>query len=200
MRHRAQVAHHTKGRLRIRVPSGKGKPAVLEEISRSLSPIPGVNEVTINEAIGTITVLYDPHRHIDFHSHLSHGEGFHQTTLHLAPPDPAPPASEIDEAMDMLEKEAEFLSSHSHGAKVVFEMLKKVDISLKRATDNNLDLKLLAPLVLAVYGFLELGFEAGTPVWLTLGLFSFNHFITLHTQTPPTHPTPPKPPKLSKPR
>jgi hypothetical protein len=92
----------------------------------------------------------------------------------------------------MLEKEAEFLSSHSHLAKVVFDALRKFDIGLKKATDNNVDLKVLTPLALAVYAFMELGLEAATPVWLTLGVFSFNHFVTLHTHPPTTHPDPHK--------
>ncbi len=115
----------------------------------------------------------------------------------MTPPPPSGPVTEVDEAMEMLEKEAEFLSSHSHSAKVVFEALKQFDIQLKKATDNNLDLKVLAPLGLAVYAFLELGFEAATPVWLTLGVFSFNHFVALHTQPPATCPTPP-PQKFNK--
>jgi hypothetical protein len=190
MRHRAHIAHHTKGRLRIRVPSAKGDPAALEKIRNALSPVNGVNEVVVNEAIGTITVHYDPDRHVDFHRHLSETEGSHHEHL-LVPPPPTPgPISEVDEAMEMLNKEAEFLSSHSHSAKVLFDMLRRFDAGLKKATDNNVDLKVLAPLGLAVYAFLELGFEAATPVWLTLGVFSFNHFVTLHTQTPTTHPTP----------
>jgi hypothetical protein len=52
-----------------------------------------------------------------------------------------------------LNKEAEFLSSHSHSAKVLFDMLRKFDAGLKKATDNNVDLKVLAPLGLAVYAF-----------------------------------------------
>jgi hypothetical protein len=193
MRHRAHVAHHSKGRLRIRVPSAKGDPAALEEIRRTLSPVPGVSRVDVNEAIGTITVHYDPAKHVDFHGHLAHAEGSHQEMLHVAPPPPALPAlTEVDEAMEMLEKEAAFLSSHSHAANVLFEGLRKFDIELKKATDNNLDLKVLAPLGLAIYAFLELGFEAATPVWLTLGVFSFNHFVTLHTTTPTTCPPPPR--------
>ena len=192
MRHRAHVAHNTKGRLRIRVPSAKGDPAALEEIKRSLSPLPGVSEVKISEATGTVTVLYDPARHIDFHNHLASAEASHQETLHVSAKPPAPVLSEVDEAMDMLEKEAEFLSSHSRGAKALFDALRKFDIGLKKATDNNVDLKVLAPLGLAVYAFMELGFEAATPVWLTLGVFSFNHFVTLHTHPPTTHPDPHK--------
>jgi hypothetical protein len=197
MRHKAHVAHHTKGRLRIRVPSAKGNPEALEEIKRSLTPITGVSEVTVNDAIGTITVKYDPDAHVDFHRHLSEAQGSHQELLHMPPPPEkeAGPISEVDEAMEMLEKEAEFLSSHSHAAKVVFEGLRRFDAGLKKATDNNIDLKVLAPLGLAVYAFMELGFEAATPVWLTLGVFSFNHFVTLHTQTPTTHPAPPSLPR-----
>ena len=186
MRHRAQVAHHTKGRLRLRVPSAKGDTAALEEIRNSLSPIFGVREVIVNEAIGTITVHYDPNLHVDFQKHLNEAGGSHQDRLHVPPP--APPVSEVDEAMEMLEKEAEFLSSHSHSAKVLFDLLRKFDVGLKRATGNNIDLKVLAPLGLAAYAFIEMGFEAATPVWLTLGVFSFNHFVTLHTQAPTTHP------------
>jgi len=194
MRHRAHVAHHTKGRLRIRVPSAKGNAAALEEIKRSLDPVPGVSEVTVNEAIGTVTVIYDPKRHPDFHAHLNTSEGSHQDTIQLPPaPSKSGPVTEVDEAVEMLEKEAEFLASHSHSAKVIFESLKKLDAELKKATNNNLDLKVLTPLALAVYAFMELGLEAATPVWLTLGVFSFNHFVTLHTQMPPTHPKPPVP-------
>ena len=197
MRHRAHVAHHSRGRLRIRVPSAKNNPEALEEIKRSLAPIPGVSEVTLNESIGTITVHYDPNRQPDFHAHLSGAEGSHQETMQLSrPPSPshAGPVTEMDEAMEMPEKEAEFLSSHSHSAKVVFDMLRKFDIELKKATDN-VDLKVLAPLGLAAYAFMQLGFEAATPVWLTLGMFSFNHFVSLHTETPTTHPKPPVSPQ-----
>jgi hypothetical protein len=190
MRHRAHVAHHTKGRLRIRVPSAKGDPEALEQIRRSLEPVAGVSEVMVNEAIGTITVHYDPDQHADFHHHLAHAAGGHQEMLEVKPPSLPTPLSEVDEAVEMLEKEAEFLSSHSHAAKAVFDGIRKCDVALKKATDNNLDMKVLAPAALAVYAFMELGFEAATPVWLTLGLFSFNHFVTLHTQTPTTHPSP----------
>jgi hypothetical protein len=195
MRHKAHVAHHTKGRLRIRVPSAKGDPAALQEIARTLSPVMGVSEVIVNETTGSITVHYDGDRHIDFHRHLSESEGSHQEMMHLQPAEPKPLASEVDEAVEMLEKEAEFLASHSHSAKVLFELLRKFDVELKKATDNNVDLKVLAPLALAVYTFAQMGFEAATPVWLTLGLFSFNHFVTLHTTAPTTHPAPKQPRK-----
>jgi hypothetical protein len=81
----------------------------------------------------------------------------------------------------MIEKEAEFLASHSHTAEALFKFGRQVDHEVKKATGNTVDLKVLTPLALAIAVFLELGASAATPVWLTLGLFSFNHFVELHT-------------------
>ena len=181
MRHKAHIAHHVKGRLRMRVPSAKGDLAALEAIKRTLTPLTGVHEVVVNAATGSITVHYDPKRHDDFHEHLT-GDGHHQDVM--AVPEP-PKLSEVDELEEMLEKEAEYLAAHSHSAKVVVEFIRKCDIELKKVTDNQLDLKVITPLGLAVYAFMALGFEAATPVWLTLGLFSFNHFVDLHTHHDP---------------
>jgi hypothetical protein len=177
MRHKAQIAHHAKGRLRVRVPTAKGNPQALEEIRKSFASLTGVESVSVNAAIGTVTVIYDPDKHEDFHEHLT-GEGHHQKVVDV----PAPPKfSEVDEVAEVLEKEAEYLSSRSHTAKALIDALKGFDRGLKKATGNQVDLKVLTPLGLAVYAFLELGFEAATPVWLTLGIFSFNHFVELHT-------------------
>lgn len=163
--------------MRLRIPTAKGNLRALEAIKKTLTPLEGVHEVSVNEAIGTITINYDPKRHADFHKHLT-GEGHHKAAMHLPEP---PKLSEVDEMAETLEREAEYLSSHSHSAKVLFDLVRKFDLGLKRVTDNQIDLKVLAPLGLAVYVFVEMGVEASTPVWLTLGLFSFNHFIDLHT-------------------
>ena len=84
----------------------------------------------------------------------------------------------------MIEHEAEFLAEHSDFAKAIFDWVNALDRSVKRATNNSIDFKVIAPLVLAVGAFLELGVTASTPVWLTLGLFSFNHFVDLHIPPP----------------
>jgi hypothetical protein len=180
MSHRAHVAHHSKGRLRLRVPSAKGDSASLQKIAQSLAPIPGVREVTLNEILGTITIHYESQEPADFCRHLTKGEGTHRAAFQVPVP-----TTEADEAIEMWEKEAAFLAEHSHSAKLFFGLFKRLDTELKKATNNNVDLKVMAPLGLAIYAFLELGFEVATPVWLTLGLFSFNHFITIHTPSSP---------------
>jgi hypothetical protein len=108
---------------------------------------------------------------------------------------------------EMIEHETVFLAQHSHSAKILLDWTAALDRHVKRMTDNAIDLKVLAPAALAVGAFLELGVTAATPVWLTLGLFSFNHFIAIHShpqandgQKPDEQPAavPPERPKASK--
>lgn len=176
MRHAAHVAHHSRGRLRIRVPSAKGNSVALEAIRQSLANVSGVQEVTVNESIGTLTILYDPRDHGDFHQRLS-AETSENHVVWVPPPRMA----DLEDVDEMIEHEVEFLAQRSHSAKAILDWSNALDQSVKRLTDNNLDLKVLVPLALAVGVFMELGVSAATPVWLTLGLFSFNHFIDLHT-------------------
>jgi cation transport ATPase len=161
--------------MRIRVPSAKGDPAALEEIRRAMASVSGVNAVTVNEALGTVTVNYDPSKHDEIHHHLTADES-HQKVKVAG----CPKLSDLHEVDEMFEKEAEFLARHSHTARVLLDSLNQIDNGIKKATGNAVDLKVIAPLALAVGVFMELGVAAATPVWLTLGLFSFNHFIDLH--------------------
>ena len=176
MRHAAHVAHHSRGRLRISVPSAKGNAAALEIIRKSLANVHGVREVEVNEPIGSVTIHYDARHHSDFHQHLAKETTSHDVVC-VAPPC----LREMENVGDMIEHEAVFLAQHSHSAKALVDWTAALDRGVKRMTDNAIDLKVLAPAALAVGAFLELGMTAATPVWLTLGLFSFNHFIAIHS-------------------
>jgi len=185
MRHKAHVAHHSRGRLRIRVPAAKGNAAALESIRQSLAGVSGVQEVVVNEAIGSVTIHYDPRHHPDFHAHLASETCPQQAVSVEAPP---PKLQDMEELDEMIEHEAAFLAQHSHSAKAIFDWANGIDGGIKRMTGNAVDLKVLAPLALAVGAFMELGITASTPIWLTLGLFSFNHFVDLHSHPITTDP------------
>jgi hypothetical protein len=166
----AQVAHHVRGRIRVRFSGAKGDRRFLESIQQSISPLPGVQSVEISQSTGCIVVHYDQSAHRDFHQTLiEHG-------LALAPPE----VSEVDAIAANIEHEAEFLSQHSETARRVVDFVKQIDHGLKCATGNTLDLRVLLPLGLAVYSFLELESDITTPLWVTLGIFSFNSFVSLH--------------------
>jgi cation transport ATPase len=186
MAHKAEIAHHVRGRIRMKVPSAKGDEGALAQIAEALKAIPGVHGVAANTATGSVVVEYDPHCHFDFHQTLElHGKE------HLALPQRAP-VTEADELANTIEEEAKFLAEHSHVARAIIEFCKAMDRGVKQATGNAIDLKVLFPLGLAVYTFLELGFEAATPVWLTLGFFSLNHFVDMHSHSGGDEATPPE--------
>jgi hypothetical protein len=175
MRHRLRTVHHTKGRLRLKVPAARANPAVFEEICRSISSCPGVTGVRTNLRTGSILVQYSSKAGIDFHEQLTdHGE---KTGGFLLEP---PELTEVDEMAHRIELEAEFLSQHSETARVIVDSVKRLDTRLKLATHNTVDLKVLLPMGLAVYSVAEIGLEASTPLWVTLGIFSFNSFVALH--------------------
>lgn len=177
MPHDAHVAHHTKGRIRVRLPSAKGDHAALEKVKKALVPVPGVQSVDVNATTGSVLIHYDSAKHDDFHAALSlHAEERNLFTL-------APPRlSEIDEIAETLQREAEFLAERSETAKSIVDFFTSLNREVKNATNNAVDLRVLLPLGLAVYSFFAIEGELATPLWVTLGIFSFNSFVGLHHQ------------------
>ena len=175
MAHRAHVAHHMRGRMRLKLPAGKDNAPLLGRIKQSLSPLPGIRRVDVNPTTGSVVVEYDADQHDDFHAFLGQlAEREH--LFSLAPP----PVSMAEDIETKIEQEAEFLAGHSRTARVVVQFFLRVNRELRQATDNNLDLKVLFPLTLAVYSLLHRRSAVATPLWVTLGVSSFNAFIALH--------------------
>jgi hypothetical protein len=182
MAHAARVVHHVRGRIRLKMSNAKDAPHVLNEIKESLLPLHGVWKVDVNASTGSVVVHYDASVHDDFHDHLAqHGES---SGLYSMAPVDAPELTEVDDIARRIQAEAEFLSAHSDTAKAVVGFFGQLDREVRRATSNTLDLKVLLPLGLAIYSFLEVGIEMATPMWVTLGIFSFNSFVSLHAHPP----------------
>jgi cation transport ATPase len=179
MLHDAHVAHHTKGRIRLRLPNAKRDHAALEKVKRALAPMPGVQSVDVNPTTGSVVIQYDPAKHDDFHEALS-GHAEEQNLFTLAPPR----LSEVDEIAETIQKEAEFLAARSETAKSIVDFFTGLNREVKNATNNSVDLQVLLPLGLAVYSFFAIEGELATPLWVTLGIFSFNSFVSLHHHPP----------------
>ena len=183
MREYAKVVHSVPGRVRIKIPAAKRNPHLLPKIKHSLASVRGVRDVAIQPASNSVVVHYTGHPDTQFQDALAdHGRS--TGLFDLA----APELSEVDEIVDALQREAEFLSTRSQLARSVMNATKSLDIALKKATNNNIDLKVLLPIGLAVYTVLEFGAEASTPLWVTLGIFSFNSFVALHPPLPDDKP------------
>ena len=176
-KYRIHTAHHTPGRMRLTVENLKNHPESLEEIRKAIAPMQGVRRVEVNAATGSVTVHYDPALYSQFHDQLR-AQGKASGTFDLDPPT----IGEGGEMIKSVQEEAAFLSRHSDTARTIVNVFDSLNQFVKRATDNNVDLKVLLPLGLAVYSFLEVGTEVSTPLWVTLGIFSFNSFVALHTR------------------
>jgi hypothetical protein len=176
MTHQGRVAHHIPGRIRVSVSNARGNESILREIRDSILRAPGVECVDTNAVTGTVLVHYEPALHEHFHRRLSaHWEQAGLGTL-------APPAiTEVDELEEKVEQEAEFLAAHSSLAHAVVNVVRRFDRTIKIATGNMLDLRVLLPLALAVWAFFKSGSKLSTPLWVTLGLSAVNSFVALHS-------------------
>lgn len=179
MKHKAHIAHHTHGRTRMKVPSGKGNPVVLEQFQQALAAVPGIERVETNPDTGSVIVHYDPRLKVEFECALCQ----HLETHHHHEPEHAAvtrPGDEVEDAMAKIQAEAEFLAQHSESAKALVDLCKNLDRQIKVQTNNAVDLKIVLAGGLTVYTFFAIGATAATPMWVTLALFGLNHFAELH--------------------
>jgi hypothetical protein len=176
-----KIEHQVPGRVRMKIPAGKGNPELLKQISETFAVIPGIEHVTVNPTTGSVVLFYDTDRHDEFHGtfrgHVeahgggnggASGEGHHGAD------------TELDKLTNSIEAEAEFLARHSHTARAVVDFVKKLDREVKLATNNNLDLKIVFAVGIICLTVFEVGATAATPVWVTLAIFTVNHFIQMH--------------------
>jgi hypothetical protein len=177
-----EVAHATRGRVRLKIPAAKRNPDLLNQIKIAFECIPGIDAIEVRQNSGSILIFYDPDHHPDIASLFVSLSQTTDAPVDMAPHAAAhrPPPTKVDELTGSIEAEAEYLAEHSAVARSVVEMVKQLDRQLKRSTGNNVDLKIMIPIILAGFTFLEIGAAAATPMWVTLAIFSMNHFVELH--------------------
>jgi hypothetical protein len=188
-RHAAELAHHAPGRVRLKLAAARNNPALLNQIRDAFAAIPGVDAVIVKAATGSLVIHYDPEHHPDLASLFTSLDGSAApAALPMASAvqagsaqasKPRIPATDLDKKIDAIEQEAEYLAEHSHLARSIVDGVKALDRGIKRSTNNTVDLKILTPLGLAALTFIEIGAAAATPMWVTLAIFSLNHFVEL---------------------
>jgi cation transport ATPase len=180
MKVKLQIAHQVPGRIRMKIPSAKGNSAMLEEIQKTFSAIPGIEQVVVNPETGSVVLRYDADQHDHFHAGFTHHlDQHHEGHGHVHH---RPPSNEIDALARKIADEAEFLAEHSDAAKVVVDFCRHCDREIKVATGNMMDLKMVLCVGLVGFMIFEVGAAAATPVWVTLTLFGLNHFIEMQSE------------------
>jgi hypothetical protein len=172
------IAHQVPGRIRLKIPSAKGNADLLAQIKETFGVIPGIENIDINPMTGSVVLFYDIDQHHEFHGALRQNVGGAPPEMHR------PPNSEIDDLADKIEREAEFLAEHSHAARAVVDFFKEADRQIKVVSGNTIDLKIVLAAAIIGFTLFEVGAGAATPVWVTLVVFSLNHFIEMHATGP----------------
>ncbi len=175
-RHQTRIVHATRGRVRLKIPAAQNNPELLHQVKAAFEGHHGIDTVEVREASGSLVISYDPDHHPDL------GGLFASLGKKTDSPIMLPPPTKVDEMTSTVEEEAEFLAEHSALARAVVDQVKALDLYVKRMTGNNLDLKILVPITLACITFMEIGALGPTPMWVTLTIFSINHFVALHAR------------------
>ena len=152
----------------------------MKQIGEIFEIIPGIEEITVNPTTGSVVLHYDTDRHDEFHGsfqqHYSALGGAHRSInggMRGAETD-------LDKLTKSIETEAEFLARHSHSARAIVDFVKMLDREIKITTNNNVDLTIIFAVGVIALTVLQVGPTAATPVWLTLAIFTVNHFIEMH--------------------
>jgi copper chaperone CopZ len=142
-------------------------------VQRAIEGLQGVQSVRVNPASSSIVIGYSPCDTV-FHLRLQDDPTVN-SWLRLDGEEAL--LVEINEAVSA---GARYLRSHSRLAEAIVSAAEDLDSNLRRASDGYLDLKVLLPLGVAAASSMHKARSRGTPVWLTLGTFAFNAFLSLH--------------------
>jgi Heavy metal associated domain 2 len=170
----AHVAHHIPGRIRLKMPGSGDAQHLLEQVQRAISLIPEVNRIDVNRTTGSIVVEYDPAHFKTMLAHATRATA-QQGLVRLVTPE----AAGIDAVLGYAQSELRDLAHYSMTAKQIMTLLRRANLEVKHATGNALDLRTLLPLCLSAYSLVT-DKNKPSPLWVTLFIFSFNAFVSLH--------------------
>ena len=161
----AEQKHHVPGRLRLRVPSARRDPALLDSIRERLARAPGATAVDANSTTGALIVQYDPAKYADFPQTLS-SFAREQGILDFDP------------------------SSDSNGAeksiadRALGTALSSADRVVKTGTANAVSLRELMPFGIAAWAVLFVDRALAASEWLNWLQFAVSSYFDLHADEP----------------
>lgn len=175
----AQVVHHVPGRMRIKVPFLKDLSVDPQQVNELLLPIDGLRKVDFSPITGSVLLHYDPEMYEDFSRQLAE---YIQTSMGLG----LVPAGSRNGSGRLNSGHSGRLATgvgDTQLARHIKGLCGQLNQEIRIATDDAADLKSLLPLGLAAIALLNIGSAATTPLWVTLGIFSFTSFAILSTDT-----------------
>jgi len=175
--HPVRIAHHMPGRMRLKVLGVPGEQDFFVTVKKVIANLEGVQSVRVNAASSSIVIDYSPADTV-FHFRLQDDPDVN-AWLRLQGDDAL--LAGVDDAV-VAGTHHHYLAQHSRLAEDLVAGAEQLDVKLRRASDGYIDLKLLLPLVFAAATSMRQTRGRGTPMWLSLGTFAFNTFLSLHRE------------------
>jgi Heavy metal associated domain 2 len=172
----ARVVHHIPGRMRIRMPSLKDLSTSTKQMNDLLLPVEGLRQVDFSPITGSVLLHYDPELHDSFPQQLTKyvrstmGLNLVSSTSRNGTRASAPAAETFVDPV----------IGDTRLARDISSFFQRINKDVRVVTGQAFDLKSLLPLGLATYTLFKIGSTATTPLWVTLGIFSFTSFVILN--------------------
>jgi hypothetical protein len=157
--------------MRLRVPAAKGNRDALEQIAAAITSLEGVKSVECNAVTGSVLVCYAHEAYRDLGALWATWDRS-GIPISLSPDGDQRSVSKVKRRRRPTEPSA--------AARSITEFFGEMDGLIRDATDNELDLRVILPVAAVALGLLALGRARATPLWLTLMIFAFHSFLTLH--------------------
>lgn len=167
----AYVVHQTPGRVRLKIPAAKGRPDLLREIVANAGSASDIKSVEYKPVTGSVVINYAPAAYKNLEAL---GSILGDSALRVSMRTSRSPAGVRSRRAGRGRAEP------STAAKAITSFFRSLDGKVRDATDNEIDLKVLLPLTAGVFAFFALRRKWTTPLWLTLMIFAFHSFLTLH--------------------
>ncbi len=168
------VVHHIPGRMRVKLPFLKGYESSAEQIKELISPITGINQIDFNPITGSAVITYDAARYETFPKQLAEYAAAFGLVI------TATSSTTNNNHHHVTNGSKNGSEDLPQATQVLINSFKRLNAEVSAASGNGVDMKALLPISLAVYALLKIGSELTTPLWVTLGLFSFSSFVSLH--------------------
>src|SRR6516165_4450335 len=126
-----KIEHQVPGRVRMKIPAGKGNPDLLKQISEIFGIIPGIEEITVNPTTGSVVLRYDADRHDEFHGSFRQHYSALGAVHGSANGGMRGAETDLDKLTNSIKTEAEFLARHSHAARAIVDFVKMLNREIK---------------------------------------------------------------------
>jgi Heavy metal associated domain 2 len=174
----AQVVHHIPGRMRIKLPFLKGASTQSQQLNELLSPIEGLRQADFNPVTGSLLLQYDPEEDENFLKQVTEQVQNVMGLSLLLTTSNGHPATEEGAVRHAKPFIGDTKLSHE-----ITKFFQDINREVNDASDGAFDLKSLIPIGLGVYAVFKVSSGMTTPLWITLGIFSFTSFIILNSSS-----------------